>query len=702
MRWVSVQDEMDYAIRFENDPIFATSNAAVVFVTVPLDDDINPFSFRLGTMGFGSKIIEVPENISFYQERLDYSLDLGFMLDVTAGLDLPNNRVFWLLETIDPSTGQPPSDPTAGFLPVNDTLTGSGEGFINFYCSPKSATATGETVDHQASIIFDLNDPLLTNTWTNIIDAFAPQTDVDLIPDTLYTNTVPFDFIVQDDPGGSGVQFAEILLSTDNTLFQPNGLFNGSDSTALILNWGTTYYYKVNGTDFVENQEETGSDSFYIIPQRSISFVTPDQDGYCIGDTLEIQTALVSIPFVDIYISIDSGMTYSLIATSIDTSPFSMVLDSGHLHPYLFIKARSDQNDIESTSIPFTVHSLPELSTPGPIEGCDNEILFAESGGANDFLWWPDSIIGNTTGRFTNIYTGVSQYAYVRGTDVYGCSTVDSVWLNVYPTSRDTLTQPLCEKDSILINAEWVTGEGYYPTTYPNMHNCDSVIVTQVYFESPCIWSGGPYVYVDQDATDDNNRTSWVNAFNELKDAIYVAGRYENVQEIWVAQGIYSPHPTDRDTSFILHDSIKIYGGFLGFEATLAERTTDPQLVQISGDINIADTLWDNSYHTVILSSGCQECVIDGVTITYGHADQAINADNIGAGVLNEGVGHFNNVIFERNYATDLGAAVYSSGAGANLIIENCLFRLNTSSLGRDVVNINGAQVEFRGANGIH
>lgn len=79
------------------------------------------------------------------------------------------------METIDPVTGQPPSDPTAGFLPVNDTLTGSGEGFINFYCSPKGSTPTGETVEHQASIIFDLNDPLLTNTWTNTIDAFAPK-----------------------------------------------------------------------------------------------------------------------------------------------------------------------------------------------------------------------------------------------------------------------------------------------------------------------------------------------------------------------------------------------------------------------------------------------------------------------------------------------------------------------------------------------
>lgn len=702
MRWVSVKDEMPYAIRFENDPIFATSNAAVVFVTVAIDDDINPFSFRLGSMGFGSKIIEVPENISFFQQRLDYSDDLGFMLDVTAGLDVPNNRVFWLMETIDPATGQPPSDPTAGFLPVNDTLTGSGEGFINFFCSPKSSTLTGETVEHQAAIVFDLNDPLLTNTWTNTIDAYAPETNIEIIPDTLYTNIVPFDFVVEDDPGGCGVQFAEIFLSTDNGIFQSNGLLNGTDSTALMLNWGTTYYYKVTGTDFVENRESNVSDSFYIIPQRAIEFVSPDQDVYCIGDTLQIETALTSIPFVDLYISVDSGMTYTLLDSGVDTWPYPMVLDSELLQPYLFIKARSEVDNIETTSIPFTVHTLPVLSTPGPINGCDNEILFAETSGANSFLWGPDSIIGNTTSRFTNVYAEMSQYAWVQGTDVFGCSTTDSVWINLYPTTLDTFSQPLCEGDSISIDGDWVSEEGYYPVTHTSAYGCDSIIVAEVFFESPCIWAGGQNVYVDKDATGDNTGTSWADAFNELRDAVYVAGRYENVQEIWVAEGVYHPHPTNRDTSFILKDSIKIYGGFLGFETELSERTADPELVQLSGDINIPDTLWDNSYHTVIFSQTCTQCIVDAVTITYGHADHANNPDNIGAGVLNNGVGHFRNVIFERNYATDQGGALHSSGTGANLIIEDCIFRLNTSSLGKDVVNLSGAQIEFRGANGIH
>ena len=601
LRWVSVKQTMDYTVRFENDPIFATANASIVLVTVPIDDDIDPFSFRLGSIGFGSKIIEIPTNATFYQQRVDYSEDLGFMLDVTAGLDVPNNRFFWLLETIDPLTGQPPSDPTAGFLPVNDTLTGSGEGFIFFSCTKKTSTLTGETIDHQAAIVFDINDPLLTNSWINTVDAFAPTSAIEAIPDTMYTNVIPFELSVEDDPGGCGVQFADILLSTDNVVFYENGLWEEDDSTSLTLNWGTKYYYKIFGTDFVENQEDVSADSFFVIPKRSIDFLTPDHHDYCIWDTLEITAELISIPSADLYISVDSGMTFLPLASNVSTWPFTLVLNSSHLHPYLFLKAVNDESNTEDISIPFSVHALPMLDTPDPDAGCIHDILFVESNGANEYLWWPDSIIGNPIGRFSNVYADVSQYAYVRGTDVFGCAAIDSVWLTVYPSSRDTLTQPLCEGDSVWIYNQWISEEGFYPTTFADVHDCDSVIVTEVFFESPCIWTGGQYVYVDEDATGNNNGTSWANAFNELRDAIYVAGRYENVQQIWVADGTYSPHPTDRDTSFILNDSIKIYGGFLGFETTLAQRTTNADLVHLSGDINITDTLWDNSYHTVSL-----------------------------------------------------------------------------------------------------
>jgi hypothetical protein len=700
--WVSVDDPLNYTIRFENDPIFATAAAGVVLVTLPIDDDVDPFSFRLGTIGFGDHIIEIPANKSSLQERYDFSSTIGYFVDVTAGLDIPNNRFFWILETIDPITGQPPTDPTAGFLPVNDTLTGSGEGFINFVCKPKPATATGELIEKQASIIFDANDPILTNTWINKVDAVGPTTTPGVMPDTFYTNTIPFSWLVNDDPGGCGVKHAEIMLSLDGIDFETTGFIVDSNHTSLVLNWDTKYYFRVVGTDFVDNQELPAYDSFYIIPYRAIEFITPDQDVYCIGDSLFLQIQLTSLASVDISYSLDSGDIFIPLASGISSFPLAIPLDSAFLHPHIILRARNETSDLEEISDPFHVNALPVVDAGVTVTGCDNEILFVEATGSNQYSWSPDSIMGTPFNRYSNVYADVSQYAYVLGIDVYGCSNIDSVYLTIHPTNVDTLTAPLCEGDSMFINNEWITEEGFYPTLYSTVFGCDSILVSEVYFESPCIWNGGPYVFVDQDATGDNNGTSWEDAFNELTDAIYVAGRYENVQEIWVAEGVYAPHASRRDTSFILRDSIKIFGGFLGIESTREERTANAELVFLSGDINVPDTLWDNSYHTLQIHGSCVECVIDGVTIQYGYANQTGNAQDIGGGVYCKGKAQLVNVIFERNYATELGAALHASGMGSNLVIEDCTFRLNTSSLGKDLVNLSGAQIEFRGANSIH
>jgi hypothetical protein len=372
------------------------------------------FPFVLELLDLESKIIEVPDNVSFFQQRIDYSSELGFLLDVTAGLDLPNNRFFWVLQTIDPLTGQPPADPTAGFLPVNDTITGSGEGFVNFVCKPKSTTLTGELVNHQASIIFDLNDAIETNTWTNTIDAFAPTSITTSIPDTVYANQVPFEWTISDDPGGCGVQYADVLLSTDNGVFSSGGLISNDDSTSITLNWGTKYYYAVRGTDNVNNENSGSVDSFYIVPQRTIEFLSPDQAHFCAGDTVRIDLELTTIEEVDLYYSLDSGMTYVPLDSNLSTWPYEFIVDSSMLDSTLFLKAVSDEYILEKISLPFTIKPLPAVDAIDEVSGCDNEILFVEADGANSYSWLPEIILGTPHLPYSNIYTDSSQYVYVR------------------------------------------------------------------------------------------------------------------------------------------------------------------------------------------------------------------------------------------------------------------------------------------------
>lgn len=82
-------------------------------------------------------------------------------------------------------TMEPTNDPMQGFLPVN--YNGNGIGEVTYDIVLRQPLAEETEVKNRASILFDINEPILTPTWTNIIDATAPEsrvTDVNLLNDS--------------------------------------------------------------------------------------------------------------------------------------------------------------------------------------------------------------------------------------------------------------------------------------------------------------------------------------------------------------------------------------------------------------------------------------------------------------------------------------------------------------------------------------
>lgn len=71
--FVSLNDELEYKIRFENDPN-ATAPAQVVIVSHVLDSDLDIRTFRIGSFGFGSFTRDVPFNTGILQVILFQSL----------------------------------------------------------------------------------------------------------------------------------------------------------------------------------------------------------------------------------------------------------------------------------------------------------------------------------------------------------------------------------------------------------------------------------------------------------------------------------------------------------------------------------------------------------------------------------------------------------------------------------------------------
>ena len=181
--------------------------------------------------------------------------------------------------------------------------------------------------------------------------------------------------------------------------------------------------------------------------------------------------------------------------------------------------------------------------------------------------------------------------------------------------------------------------------------------------------------------------SNWTSQAMALRSALQDA----TCDEIWVAAGFYTPTTTaDRTISFRIERELRLYGGFSGTEATLAERVLDPANPSIlSGDIDGNDTDADgnriaetpddiqggNSYHVVVVdgttgAGGIDTgTVLDGFVITAGSAS-GTPPDDFGGGLYCNGGGSGHacsptlaNLVFSGNSADNTGGAMYNNGS---------------------------------------
>jgi len=256
LKMVAKTETLPYTILYENDPKFATTAAQKVIIRQPLDVTVNAGSIQLGSFGFGKYIFNVPAGLSNYTTTLNLADSIGFNVQFSAGLDVVNRQLIWVFQSIDPSTGLPPTDPYAGYLPVNDS-TGKGEGFVSYNIRPARSTVTGDSIVAKAQIVFDINEPISTNTYVNIIDAVAPVSSIIANSLSVQQNAI-ISLSVQaaDDEGGSGLKTSYDLYYSEN-----GGAFVKSDSSytsttfSFIGNPGSTYCFNVIVTDNVGNIE---------------------------------------------------------------------------------------------------------------------------------------------------------------------------------------------------------------------------------------------------------------------------------------------------------------------------------------------------------------------------------------------------------------------------------------------------------------
>ena len=212
---------LTYSVAFENDPTRATAAAEDVVVTTTLDPNLDWSTFAFGSIQFGSTTISIPAGLQSFATSVTVTNVDGTPLrvDVTAVLDRSTGVVTWTFHSVDPATGLTPTNPIAGFLPVDDA-TGRGEGLVTYTIQAKAGLPTGTPLTAQASVVFDVNAPLATNAALNTIDADPPTSAVQPLPATTTDPNIVVSWAGADG-AGSGVAAYTVYVSVDGGAFTP-------------------------------------------------------------------------------------------------------------------------------------------------------------------------------------------------------------------------------------------------------------------------------------------------------------------------------------------------------------------------------------------------------------------------------------------------------------------------------------------------
>jgi len=207
-----------------------------------------------------------------------------------------------------------------------------------------------------------------------------------------------------------------------------------------------------------------------------------------------------------------------------------------------------------------------------------------------------------------------------------------------------------------------------------------------LFFLLTCATLSGATIHVDGSLSGGDGN-SWATAFGDLQDALAAAG---NGDEIWVKNGTYLPTTdADRNIYFQVPSGVKLYGGFVGTETSLAAWNPANSTTILSGDIGVSGDFSDNSYTVVYTRDVSPGTQISGFIIELGNADQGVDAlqeEKSGGGLFNS---HSSStaisspslsfLTFRDNYALEQGGALYSDGNSTISIFESS-FISNTAN----------------------
>ncbi|MFN4170881.1 MAG: CARDB domain-containing protein, partial [Pseudorhodobacter sp.] len=235
---------LPYEIRFGGGENLTPVNE--IRIVTQLDAALDPRGFRLGDLRLGDVVVDLPGDRGQHQTDIDLTGSRGHVLRVSAGIDGASGIATWLIQAIDPATGEV-------VIGGPGLLTGSDPtGALLYGVVPVAQAVDGTAITASARVIYDNRPPDDTNETRITLDRTPPQT---LLQVTRATGTDQYvlDWTASDSL--SGLRHVSLFVATDGGRFE---LFQAqlTGSTALFQGTaGRSYEFLALATDNAGNVE---------------------------------------------------------------------------------------------------------------------------------------------------------------------------------------------------------------------------------------------------------------------------------------------------------------------------------------------------------------------------------------------------------------------------------------------------------------
>jgi hypothetical protein len=145
-----------------------------------LDASLDARSFRLGDLKLGDINVHLPAGKASFQGDFDFSGSKGFVLRVSAGIDVATRTATWLLQAIDPQSGEVLHDALRGLLAAaaGEPSDGSApqRASLSYTVSASDSAASGVDIVSVARLFIDQAPPIDSERNLVRLDAEAPRT----------------------------------------------------------------------------------------------------------------------------------------------------------------------------------------------------------------------------------------------------------------------------------------------------------------------------------------------------------------------------------------------------------------------------------------------------------------------------------------------------------------------------------------------